>query len=301
MQPPLAQAVPPAPARPVAVPLPRAADDYLLAHQGVSPRISFQGMAPYVRSVSDEARATRRTRRGGRAGARVQGRCRARSFSRPALPKRNRRRRSTGCARSTTRRRSSPTAAPSSTSTAGAPRLRASRAMRPGRHRAPRGARRRAARDRTHARHGEVLPAREPRGEGRPAHRRPHLPGAAARAHRRAGAPLRHRAGRRAAGRRDRLPDGGAAAQGQPALRLPALRRREDRHAPQGRHLRREGQRRGAVHVHPARDRRRDPRAGEDAAQGARTGASRTPRRRRRPWRAGASRPSCRDSTRSSS
>src|SRR5688572_10504605 len=59
-QPALAQAVPPAPTRPVAVPLPSAADDYLLAHQGVSPRFSFQGMAPYIRSVSDEALGTRR-------------------------------------------------------------------------------------------------------------------------------------------------------------------------------------------------------------------------------------------------
>ena len=32
-------------------PLPSAANDYLLAHQGFSPRISFQGMAPYVRTV----------------------------------------------------------------------------------------------------------------------------------------------------------------------------------------------------------------------------------------------------------
>ncbi len=60
VQPPLAQAVPAAPARPAAVPLPSAADDYLLAHQGVSPRFSFQGMAPYIRSVSDEAQGSRR-------------------------------------------------------------------------------------------------------------------------------------------------------------------------------------------------------------------------------------------------
>ena len=59
VQPPLAQAVPPAPVGPAAVPLPSAADDYLLAHQGVSPRFSFQGMAPYIRSVSDVARAAR--------------------------------------------------------------------------------------------------------------------------------------------------------------------------------------------------------------------------------------------------
>jgi len=32
---------------------PSAANEYLLAHQGFSPRVSFQGMAPYVRNVSD--------------------------------------------------------------------------------------------------------------------------------------------------------------------------------------------------------------------------------------------------------
>jgi sigma-E factor negative regulatory protein RseA len=53
--PPIAQA--PAPAavvQAVNVPLPSAANDYLLAHQGFSPRVSLQGMAPYVRTVSDE-------------------------------------------------------------------------------------------------------------------------------------------------------------------------------------------------------------------------------------------------------
>jgi len=39
---------------------PSAANDYLLAHQGFSPRVSFQGMAPYVRSVSDQARGPRK-------------------------------------------------------------------------------------------------------------------------------------------------------------------------------------------------------------------------------------------------
>ena len=48
------------PRAPVVIPLPSAAADYLLAHQGVSPRASFQGMAPYVRSVSAEAREARR-------------------------------------------------------------------------------------------------------------------------------------------------------------------------------------------------------------------------------------------------
>jgi len=49
---PLAQ-VKPAPGA-VAAPMPVAANDYLLAHQAFSPRVSLQGMAPYVRSVSDE-------------------------------------------------------------------------------------------------------------------------------------------------------------------------------------------------------------------------------------------------------
>jgi sigma-E factor negative regulatory protein RseA len=39
----------------VTVPLPSAARDYLLAHQGFSPRVSLQGMAAYVRTVADRA------------------------------------------------------------------------------------------------------------------------------------------------------------------------------------------------------------------------------------------------------
>jgi sigma-E factor negative regulatory protein RseA len=39
---------------------PDAANDYLLAHQGYSPRNSLQGVAPYVRMVSDEAGAGQR-------------------------------------------------------------------------------------------------------------------------------------------------------------------------------------------------------------------------------------------------
>jgi sigma-E factor negative regulatory protein RseA len=39
---------------------PDSADDYLLAHQGYSPRNSLQGVAPYVRTVSGEARGPRR-------------------------------------------------------------------------------------------------------------------------------------------------------------------------------------------------------------------------------------------------
>jgi sigma-E factor negative regulatory protein RseA len=35
--------------------LPRAANDYLLAHQSFSPRAYLQGMAPYVRTVSEPA------------------------------------------------------------------------------------------------------------------------------------------------------------------------------------------------------------------------------------------------------
>jgi sigma-E factor negative regulatory protein RseA len=54
---PLAQAKPEAPA---IVPMPTAANDYLLAHQGFSPRVSLQGMAPYVRTVSEQTVEPRR-------------------------------------------------------------------------------------------------------------------------------------------------------------------------------------------------------------------------------------------------
>lgn len=56
---PMAQAPQPvvaAKTAPVTVPLPSGTSDYLLAHQGYSPRIYLQGMAPYVRTVSEEAR-----------------------------------------------------------------------------------------------------------------------------------------------------------------------------------------------------------------------------------------------------
>lgn len=39
---------------------PEAANDYLLAHQGYSPRNSLQGAAPYVRTVSDDRRGLKR-------------------------------------------------------------------------------------------------------------------------------------------------------------------------------------------------------------------------------------------------
>jgi sigma-E factor negative regulatory protein RseA len=45
----------PVEAKPNIVPLPTAANDYLLAHQAFSPRVSLQGVAPYVRSVSEQA------------------------------------------------------------------------------------------------------------------------------------------------------------------------------------------------------------------------------------------------------
>jgi len=48
----VAQAQPPA-EKPVLVPLPSAANDYLLAHQGFSPRVSLQGMAPYVLTIAE--------------------------------------------------------------------------------------------------------------------------------------------------------------------------------------------------------------------------------------------------------
>jgi hypothetical protein len=46
--------------RPAQVPLPSGADDYLLAHQGFSPRVSLQGMAPYVRTVSEQVQEPRK-------------------------------------------------------------------------------------------------------------------------------------------------------------------------------------------------------------------------------------------------
>lgn len=45
---------------PVIVPLSSAANDYLLAHQAFSPRVAFQGMAPYVRTVSDQGEERRK-------------------------------------------------------------------------------------------------------------------------------------------------------------------------------------------------------------------------------------------------
>ena len=41
------------PAAPITVQLTSAANDYLLAHQGFSPRVSLQGMVPYVRTVAE--------------------------------------------------------------------------------------------------------------------------------------------------------------------------------------------------------------------------------------------------------
>lgn len=61
VQAPLAQIQPvPETEKPALVPLPSATNDYLLAHQGFSPRVSLQGMAPYVRTVSEQAQEVRR-------------------------------------------------------------------------------------------------------------------------------------------------------------------------------------------------------------------------------------------------
>jgi sigma-E factor negative regulatory protein RseA len=46
--------------KPMIIPLPTATPDYLLAHQGFSPRISLQGMAPYARTVSAQANEGRK-------------------------------------------------------------------------------------------------------------------------------------------------------------------------------------------------------------------------------------------------
>jgi sigma-E factor negative regulatory protein RseA len=48
------------PATPQVVPLPSGTNDYLLAHQGFSPRVSLQGMMPYVRTVSEQGQEPRR-------------------------------------------------------------------------------------------------------------------------------------------------------------------------------------------------------------------------------------------------
>ena len=59
---PVAQApvAPLAEAQPARIPPPSATNDYLLAHQGYSPRAWLQGMAPYARTVSDGAQESRR-------------------------------------------------------------------------------------------------------------------------------------------------------------------------------------------------------------------------------------------------
>jgi sigma-E factor negative regulatory protein RseA len=56
--PPVAQVQPEPP--PNIVPLPSTANDYLLAHQGFSPRIYLQGVAPYARTVAEQAVEPRR-------------------------------------------------------------------------------------------------------------------------------------------------------------------------------------------------------------------------------------------------
>ncbi|MGH8668278.1 MAG: sigma-E factor negative regulatory protein [Burkholderiales bacterium] len=59
-QQPAAAAAPVAQVKPTLVPLPSGTDDYLLAHQQFSPRVSLQGMAPYVRTVSEQVQESRR-------------------------------------------------------------------------------------------------------------------------------------------------------------------------------------------------------------------------------------------------
>lgn len=59
LQNPPAQTAPVAQA-PATVPPPAAANDYLLAHQGFSPRVALQGMTAYVRTVSEPAEEPRR-------------------------------------------------------------------------------------------------------------------------------------------------------------------------------------------------------------------------------------------------
>jgi sigma-E factor negative regulatory protein RseA len=56
---PVAQVKAPAEQQAVRVPLPTAANDYLLAHQGFSPR-PLQGMAPYVLTISEHPSEARK-------------------------------------------------------------------------------------------------------------------------------------------------------------------------------------------------------------------------------------------------
>jgi len=56
----LATVQPPVEAKPPMVPMPSSANDYLLAHQGFSPRVSLQGMAPYVRTVAEHPSEARK-------------------------------------------------------------------------------------------------------------------------------------------------------------------------------------------------------------------------------------------------
>ena len=46
--------------KPALVPLPSGTNDYLLAHQGFSPRVSLHGMVPYVRTVSEQPQELRK-------------------------------------------------------------------------------------------------------------------------------------------------------------------------------------------------------------------------------------------------
>jgi sigma-E factor negative regulatory protein RseA len=54
------QSAAPIDVKPALVPLPTGTNDYLLAHQGFSPRVSLQGMAPYVRTVSEHPQEPRK-------------------------------------------------------------------------------------------------------------------------------------------------------------------------------------------------------------------------------------------------
>jgi sigma-E factor negative regulatory protein RseA len=57
LQPPVAQLQP---QKPQTIPLPSATPDYLLAHQGFSPRSSLQGMSAYARTVSAQGNEERK-------------------------------------------------------------------------------------------------------------------------------------------------------------------------------------------------------------------------------------------------
>ncbi len=169
--------------------MPTAANDYLLAHQGFSPRISLQGIAPYVRTVSRSVRSR---------GADAAGSCASALLAGLGL---GRRRRAGAIAEALgwLRKMQDATQKLSYTGTFFYQNGTRSETSRITRYADPAGdiekvevldgVPREIVRTRGHR---ALLPARPAGREGRPAHRGARLPGHAAGENHRAGPPLRH-------------------------------------------------------------------------------------------------------------